>query len=485
MRAPISLVLSVALLALPALARRDGASVVAIDGDRFVVKARVAFATGTAVLGAESATALDDVAAALNATTDIDSMVVEGHTDSVGNAEANRALSLARAKAVVAALVSRGVKAERLSAKGFGDAIPVASNDGAPGREKNRRVEFTILSRAGRSTSVAQPLAKIAAVYRDVDAKAPEEPKWQDGNVGLPLYRAWRVTTKASSSADVAFKDTSRIHLRETTLIVVFGDNTYDKKETRRATLESGALVSRIDELLSGAPLQVESSSGTVELGRGRAVVDNDGSMARVSNHKGDPVVVRARTGKKTPAGEPKVVVDTGMGTRVKAGQAPEPPRPLPAAPVVDSVPATAWNGAESVVALSWGGLPAGITIVEIRAAVGDQVVFQARLPSGISAVEARGLPVGGYQVAVSRVDADGLESIPAAVEFAVAEAVPTPVAAPAVAQAPAVAAPAVEPVVEPDGLCEGPLCPILLGVGLVVVVVAGVVTIAVVGESQ
>jgi len=484
MRAPIAIALSVALLALPATAARraDGSSVVAIEGDRFVVKARVSFGTGTAVLGADSSTALDDIAGALKQNADIDSMVVEGHTDSVGNAEANRALSLARARAVVEALVSRGIARGRLSAKGMGDAIPVATNDTPVGREKNRRVEFTILSRAGKTTAVAQPLAKIAAVYKDVDAKAPEEPKWQDGNVGLPLYRAWRVSTKASSSADVAFKDTSRIHLRETTLIVIFGDNSYDKKEARRATLESGALVSRIDELLGGAPLSVESPAGIIELGRGRAVVDNAGTMSRISNHKGDPIVVRARTGKKKPADEPQVAVDTGMGTRVEQGKAPEPPRPLPSAPVLTTPPTTTWNGDSSVVALQWPVVEGHQTIVEIRAVEGDQVVFQAKLPAGIGGVEARALPLGSYRLALSAVDAAGLESIPAAVDFVVAS---PPAAEPAPPPVVVVARPEVAPVVEPDGICEGPLCPILLGAGLVAVVVAGIVTIVIVGENQ
>ncbi|HEY1098909.1 MAG TPA: OmpA family protein, partial [Myxococcota bacterium] len=195
MRAPLSLALSCALVALPAAAQTKPAAtrngVVVVDGDRFVVNARVTFGPGTAVLGGGSAAVLDEVAAALKANPDIDELVIEGHTDSMGNAEANRALSLARAKAVVAALVTRGVPAQKLAARGYGDTVPVATNDTAIGRDKNRRVEFTILSRAGRATAVAQPLAKIAAVYKDVDAKAPEEPKWQDGSVGQPLFRAW------------------------------------------------------------------------------------------------------------------------------------------------------------------------------------------------------------------------------------------------------------------------------------------------------
>ncbi len=491
MRTPLSIALTVALLALPATAQRAaGNDVVVVEGERFIVKAWVPFGPDTAVLSPASAVTLGEVAAALLQNPDIDELVIEGHTDSQGNPEVNRALSLARARAVVAALVARGVSADRLEAKGYGDTLPVATNDTAAGREKNRRVEFTILSRAGRATAVAQPLAKIAAVYKDVDAKAPDEPKWQDGNVGQPLFRAWRVNTKVKSSADVAFKDTSRVHLRETTLIVIFGANAYDKKEQRRATLESGALVSRIDELLGGAPLVVDSAAATIELGRGRAVAASSGKVSRISNHRGDAVVVRGKTGKKAAAAEPKVDVVAGMGTRVEQGKAPEAPRPLPPSPVLSSTPTTTWDTTTSVVSMKWAAIEGQQAIVEIRSA-DDAVVFQATVPSTVGALEARGLPPGAYALDVSAVDDAGLESIPSSSTFAVAatgaastagvvDAAGTDGAVGANDAGEADEANAVD---EDAGFCETPLCPILVGAGIVVTVIAGVVTMVVLGE--
>jgi outer membrane protein OmpA-like peptidoglycan-associated protein len=70
---------------------------------------------------------------------------VDGHTDSVGKAETNLALSQARAEAVVSYLVQKkNVAAKRLTAKGWGDQQPIADNGNETGRAKNRRVDFTV-----------------------------------------------------------------------------------------------------------------------------------------------------------------------------------------------------------------------------------------------------------------------------------------------------------------------------------------------------
>ena len=70
---------------------------------------------------------------------------VDGHTDNVGNPEANRKLSQERADAVVKYLVEKkNVDAKRLSAKGFGDSQPIADNKSKKGQAKNRRVDFTV-----------------------------------------------------------------------------------------------------------------------------------------------------------------------------------------------------------------------------------------------------------------------------------------------------------------------------------------------------
>ena len=71
-------------------------------------------------------------------------VIVAGHTDTVGDSGFNRELSQKRAASVKTYLIDRGVDASRLSARGFGDSEPAASNDTSEGRAKNRRVELRI-----------------------------------------------------------------------------------------------------------------------------------------------------------------------------------------------------------------------------------------------------------------------------------------------------------------------------------------------------
>ena len=70
---------------------------------------------------------------------------IQGHTDSVGNEEANLRLSGKRAEAVRAYLISKGIDANSLTAEGFGSSQPIAPNDTKAGREANRRVVFEII----------------------------------------------------------------------------------------------------------------------------------------------------------------------------------------------------------------------------------------------------------------------------------------------------------------------------------------------------
>jgi lipid-binding SYLF domain-containing protein len=106
-----------------------------------VTLSNVHFKTSSAQLTADSERALNEALTALKEHPDW-KIRVEGFTDNQGAKEANLKLSSERAEAVVHWLADHGIDRSRLSAKGYGDARPVASNSTPEGRAKNRRVEL-------------------------------------------------------------------------------------------------------------------------------------------------------------------------------------------------------------------------------------------------------------------------------------------------------------------------------------------------------
>lgn len=110
----------------------------------FAGRNAILFQSGSARLAGESNAAIDELVGYLQICPD--SIVhIEGHTDADGADDLNLALSVARAEAVVDALIERGVAFQRLYAVGYGESLPVADNDTAAGKRANRRIAFTIL----------------------------------------------------------------------------------------------------------------------------------------------------------------------------------------------------------------------------------------------------------------------------------------------------------------------------------------------------
>jgi outer membrane protein OmpA-like peptidoglycan-associated protein/tetratricopeptide (TPR) repeat protein len=111
-----------------------------------VVLNNIYFETGKAILRPESVEALDQVYRFLENNPRI-RLEISGHTDNTGSLRINQKLSRDRAKAVVDWLVSKGIPADMLAYEGYADTQPVAPNDTASGRKKNRRVEFKVISK--------------------------------------------------------------------------------------------------------------------------------------------------------------------------------------------------------------------------------------------------------------------------------------------------------------------------------------------------
>jgi outer membrane protein OmpA-like peptidoglycan-associated protein len=106
----------------------------------------VNFNSGTANLRAADGSDLDDIARVLAAYPKSRAAIV-GYADAEGNSDFNRDLGANRAKAVVAALATRGVPVDRLDARTGGETTPAATNATPGGRFENRRTELVILKR--------------------------------------------------------------------------------------------------------------------------------------------------------------------------------------------------------------------------------------------------------------------------------------------------------------------------------------------------
>ena len=109
----------------------------------------VLFDTAKATLKPGAMRTVDQLAAFLNQYPER-KVLIEGHTDSVGGDEYNLRLSERRADAVRNALLDRGIAADRIMTRGLGKAYPVAGNDTAASRQRNRRVEVIISDETGK-----------------------------------------------------------------------------------------------------------------------------------------------------------------------------------------------------------------------------------------------------------------------------------------------------------------------------------------------
>jgi outer membrane protein OmpA-like peptidoglycan-associated protein len=110
---------------------------------------QVTFASGllydfdSEVLRPEARTNLQELAKSLDQYPGTDLLIV-GHTDQVGTAEYNQALSERRSRAAATYLVSQNVSGSRIQTRGLGETEPVQTNDTEAGRSANRRVEVAI-----------------------------------------------------------------------------------------------------------------------------------------------------------------------------------------------------------------------------------------------------------------------------------------------------------------------------------------------------
>lgn len=122
----------------------EGAEIVRVgEGIKITFDSGLMFALSSAELNQATRSNLSDLAETLKKYEDTE-VLIEGHTDSSGSESFNQTLSEKRANSVSGYLMTLGVSGQRLSTIGYGENQPIADNESAEGRQKNRRVEVAI-----------------------------------------------------------------------------------------------------------------------------------------------------------------------------------------------------------------------------------------------------------------------------------------------------------------------------------------------------
>lgn len=312
------------------------------------------------------------------------------------------------------------------------------------------------------------PDAEVTAARRSVDARAPEAPDWSSARPGLDLWRGWRVNTRERASAEITFRDQSRIELRENTLVIIYGGFGASKarRETAEATLDRGALRSRLGAYTGKGDREaiVTTPSAVAEFAGGNNLVTvDDAGTSRVANHGEGRAAVRS-AGAKGPKG-PKVRIKPKMGSRVDPGKAPAKPKPLPPTPAWIERGATTFAtaaGRGGTIVGEWGAIAGAASYrVEVSEDPEGREPFTSQVvPATVQRFEAQGLPPGRYFASVAAIDGDAFESPPS--ERLALSVVAVGLVLPGAAALPPAEAPAAGPADAPnDGAAEpGPVAP-------------------------
>ncbi|PIE15120.1 MAG: hypothetical protein CSA70_00545 [Rhodobacterales bacterium] len=138
---------------------------------RIQQKSKISFEPGSDTLDEGSRKTLDEIATWLKRCGEI-RMEIGGHTDSQGRESMNQSLSQARAQAVLNGLRERRVLTSTFTAKGYGEAEPIANNKTEAGREANRRIEFKVIR--------PKPVAEITTTLEGAEQTAPADDAGQN-----------------------------------------------------------------------------------------------------------------------------------------------------------------------------------------------------------------------------------------------------------------------------------------------------------------
>jgi hypothetical protein len=337
----------------------------------------VRFQVGSSELTPESEQILDRLAGVLKQRPELDPIELVGHTDDQGAEATNRQLSVGRAEKVRQALVTRGIRPSRILVRGAGSAEPLSAAATPEARALNRRVEVWVTPQ--------RPVAAVTRVHRKVQSREAAAPAWQAARVGQALRRQAKVRTEQASSSEVTFQSTDKVQLGPEALVVIYED----PGQTRRARTDVGDVEveqGTIFAALAARPgqdraLEVGSRPSRVSVRSKRTRVDVR-PAPKTADGPADRQVstVSVFEGRSDVKAQGKAVaVAAGYGTRVREGQPPEPPAPLPPAPEwVTAGPLIL--GAGEGLALAWRRGPAAGVEVQMGLADDPEVKNPHRL---------------------------------------------------------------------------------------------------------
>ena len=123
---------------------RKALILVPIEAGQIVRLNNIFFDSGKSILKTESYPELERLIKVMKENSGMNIQVV-GHTDDIGEVDANLKLSIDRAMSVEKYLIEKGIKISRVISTGFGESKPIATNETEEGKQQNRRVEFKIL----------------------------------------------------------------------------------------------------------------------------------------------------------------------------------------------------------------------------------------------------------------------------------------------------------------------------------------------------
>lgn len=172
------------------------------DVQTALLRGKITFAAGSAEIEASAGGTLDALAEVLTRCPDL-ALEVGAHSDSQGSEGSNKALSQARADAVVLALQGRQAPVGLLRAVGYGEERPIADNETEAGREANRRIEFTRLGAPGAAPAAAAASGPKGRFARDDRAfpEAPETAAPDGGTAAAPDLAGLRPKANPRSSS--------------------------------------------------------------------------------------------------------------------------------------------------------------------------------------------------------------------------------------------------------------------------------------------